>query len=106
MPKTKNNDLDMQTFQIYQDEETDMTTVMENQPKQQEQKPKAKGLKGMFSFNKKKTGEITRKTTKPISASNSGSSNKSSGLPDSVKGLLVGVLLLIIFVVIDKFFFS
>ncbi len=98
----KNDDLDMQTFQIYQDEETDMTTLVSEQKEQ----PKQGGVKGMFSsFKKKKTGEIPKRENTPaIEASESKSKPKvaKAPLPDSLKGILIGVALIVLFILADK----
>lgn len=88
----KNNDLDIQTFQIYQDDETNESkTETKEQPKKK---------KFDFSFKRK---EKVEKTATPVDAADDdedeGSSKK--GMNEIVKGLLIGFAVLAVFIIID-----
>lgn len=89
----KNNDLDMQTFQIYQEEETDMAEMVEPVKK-------PTGIKGVFAnMKKKKTGERPQKNT-TVSSSKEESSS-SGGMSDVTKGVLIGLVVVVLVIVLD-----
>ncbi len=83
----KKSDLDMQTFQIYQDEETNEPPI--------ESKEDQKKKKFDFSFKKNKPHPDA------VDSDDDEDEKPKGGMSDIVKGIALGVIIIAIFVVID-----
>ncbi len=90
----KNNDLDMQTFQIYQDEETDMAEMVEPVKK-------PTGIKGVLAnMKKKKTGERPQKTA-TITMPGEDEAGAKKGMSDVTKGIAIGLVVVVLVIILD-----
>lgn len=94
----KNNDLDMQTFQIYQDEETDMPDLGD---KEKEPPKKGGGLKGVFAKFKKNKIEQPKTQPKNIVVTKEKVKAQNSSNNEVIKGVAIGLLIMALVIVLD-----
>ncbi len=92
----KKNDLDLQTFQIYQDEET--TTP----PSEDTTQKKKKFNMPSFKKKDKASNSVDAESNTDEHPSDSISVNKSGNLASIVKGLGLGLAIVLIIIIIDQ----
>jgi hypothetical protein len=92
----KKNDLDLQTFQIYQDEETTTPPPEENIQK--------KKKFSMLSFSKKEkaSNSVDAESNTDEHPSDSVSINKSSNIIAILKGMGIGLAVVLLIVIADQ----
>lgn len=92
----KKNDLDLQTFQIYQDEETTTPPPEENVQK--------KKKFNMLSFSKKAktSNSVDSESHTDEHPSDSVSVNKSGNNQAVIKGIGIGLTILILIILVDQ----
>ena len=91
----KKNDLDLQTFQIYQDEETTTPPPDENVQK------KKKFSMPSFKKKEKASNSVDAESDQDIHPSDSVSVNKKD--QTVVKGIAIGIAILVLIVAFDQF---
>ncbi len=118
---TQNDDLDLQTFQIYHEDEEEVKAAQEKAAAEAEEaankksgKGKTQEKKGLFSFSfgKKevKKGQVAptkgNKKVPPAPAAPKAKAVKkikaSSGMNDATKGILIGFVVLGLFIALDQ----
>ncbi len=95
----KNNNLDMQTFQIYQDEETDAAHTEVEAPKK-----KKFSMSSLFK-KEKAAGELNEvaDSKEDYSAVKTDDEKvEKKGMSDALKGVLIGVVVLLLVVAVDQ----
>jgi hypothetical protein len=96
----KNNNLDMQTFQIYQDEETDAAHT------EKMEAPKKKKFSMSSLFKKEKAAgelnEVADSKEDYRAVKTDDEKVEKRGMSDALKGVLIGVAVLLLIVAFDQ----
>lgn len=116
---TQNDDLDLQTFQIYHENEEDVKAAQEKAEQQitQSMVKNKKGKttqnkNGLFSFSfknnnssTKKNNQAPTKVNKKIQPIPKSKNQNKFAINDSTKGVIIGFLILGLFIALDQFGF-
>ncbi len=122
---TQNDDLDLQTFQIYHEDEEEVKAAQEKAAAEAEEAANKKGGKGskgkaqekkglaaLFSFGKKEEKKGQAAPTKgnkkvanppaPVAKPKPVKKAAKSGMNDATKGILIGFVILGVFIALDQ----
>lgn len=102
------DDLDIQTFAMYHEEEAEVEAENQRLEQQRAEEEAAKNKKGKKGAKQAQGGLFSKKPAAPAKkaapiAKKEPVSQSGGGIPDSVKGLLIGLVIIVLVIVVDQF---